>query len=980
MGGGPGAKVDGGRHDAEKRRECASAVRPVFPVREVDGAIAHGNDDEFLDELCAPCGEEEQVETPLCLPSVYQPTRSEYLDHCITHYPFRVWCKHCLEGRGREFAHEHHRGDKDARSIPVISFDYCFISDVGDVTTGVEFEAAGDGVAKVLVVRDGKSKCVFAHVVPAKGVDEAGFAVATLVDDVKWLGYNKIALKSDNERAIVKLLSEALRELRISGLDQCLEEHPPEYDPQSNGSAEIGVKLLKGHLRTLKSCLESRIGHKIPVQHPVVAWMTRHAANLITWYAKGHDGRTGYQRAKTRDFRTRLMGFGEFCRFKNRSHEPIANVNGGTRFHSGVFLGIDQRTGQYMVYSDNSIKLARTVVRVPESEKWCKESRAGVKVTPHSLHVPQETEVIFKDKAEVEKNDFTDKAIVSRNVYLRASDFEEHGTTRGCAKCDHYRMTMSWVGHGKPHSAVCRKRITEAIASTEAGRIRIGAATDRLDKTVEALGQQFRSDVPQGENVADVVQHQPEQTVPQFIPMPAGQHEPVHQAPSGDAGVDFESREVPPSPDEPGIGETREMRSEDEPYAVPLCPDGQEIPGMEVDLVEETDNDLKAIMAVMRRDEKAEIQEANAEMMAVIRSLGGDHHRYGRERRKALKAVVSEIYSPPRVTAAIKLLPELRLIPGFALDLTTADSDGKLWDFDSKVMRERAMKRVKEERPLLLVGSPMCTAFSTWQRINNLLRCPVTVAAEKKRAVEHLRFCVAFYREQMIHGRYFLHEHPAYASSWQDEEMKKLMSEAGVVQATADQCQYGSQAPDGSPVKKPTTFLTNSPELAKELSTRCSGKKGECSRPGGGTHTQCRGKVARAAAIYHFKLCRAILVGFRNQLKVDGCYKDGFVGLLERNQEQEELPMRLPLNLITSKERDLLPIHRLTDAKGFVLNVRIEDDTVYRDDLTGQVLDATLVRAARAKEMEYFEAKVVWEVKDMGEARRVTGKPPVTVR
>ena len=119
---------------------------------------------------------------------------------------------------------------------------------------------------------------------------------------MKWLGYNKIALKSDNEPAIVKLLAEALRELRIQGLEQCLEEHSPEYDPQSNGSAEVGVKLLKGHLRTLKSCLESQIGHKIPVRHPLVAWMVRHAANLITWCSKGHDGRTGYQRVKAREF------------------------------------------------------------------------------------------------------------------------------------------------------------------------------------------------------------------------------------------------------------------------------------------------------------------------------------------------------------------------------------------------------------------------------------------------------------------------------------------------------------------------------------------------------------------------------------------------------------------------------------------------------------------------------------------------------
>mgnify|MGYP001458268501 CR=1 FL=1 len=164
-------------------------MRPVFPVREVDGAIATDDVDNalFHDELCAPCEDEEQAEMPLCLPDVYQPTPSEYADQCITHYPFRVWCRHCLEGRGREFAHEHHRGDKDARSVPVISFDYCYLSDVGKVTTHDGFEAAGDGAVKILVARDGKSKSVFAHVVPSKGFDEAGFAVGVLIDDIKWL-------------------------------------------------------------------------------------------------------------------------------------------------------------------------------------------------------------------------------------------------------------------------------------------------------------------------------------------------------------------------------------------------------------------------------------------------------------------------------------------------------------------------------------------------------------------------------------------------------------------------------------------------------------------------------------------------------------------------------------------------------------------------------------------------------------------------
>ena len=95
----------------------------------------------------------------------------------------------------------------------MISFDYCFVSDVGEITITAEFEAAGEGAAKILVARDGKSKSVFAHVVHMKGFDEAGFAAGVLVDDVKWLGYNKIALKTNNEKPIVRLLTEALREL-----------------------------------------------------------------------------------------------------------------------------------------------------------------------------------------------------------------------------------------------------------------------------------------------------------------------------------------------------------------------------------------------------------------------------------------------------------------------------------------------------------------------------------------------------------------------------------------------------------------------------------------------------------------------------------------------------------------------------------------------------------------------------------------------
>ena len=138
------------------RRGVAEAV---FPVGEIE------TEGMYDDVLCAPCeGEEEQAAVPASLPTVYQPTHSEYLDHCVTHYPFRAWCRHCLEGRGREFGHEAHRGDKDARAMPVISFDYAFLSDRGEVTNQEEFESAGETAAKLLVIRDSRSKSVFARI------------------------------------------------------------------------------------------------------------------------------------------------------------------------------------------------------------------------------------------------------------------------------------------------------------------------------------------------------------------------------------------------------------------------------------------------------------------------------------------------------------------------------------------------------------------------------------------------------------------------------------------------------------------------------------------------------------------------------------------------------------------------------------------------------------------------------------------------
>ena len=340
-----------------------------------------------------------------------------------------------------------------------------------------------------------------------------------------------------------------------------------------------------------------------------------------------------------------------------------------------------------MIYSDDSIKLARTVVRVPNVEKWDRESLLAVKATPLSLHVPKDMEVVFREKVDVEIAPEQAQSI-ARQLYLYPSDFigpDGFGLSRGCPKCDFYLRNNRWGKNN--HSSASRDRVQTELAGTESGQQRIAAARERLNRTVWELSNGQERDLPQGENVRDddgVVQDRaalsPSDKIPEFIPMPEGQH----VAPNVESPVAEPIEYSPPQGDTP-LGEQSMDVLDHEPQ-------------MDIGVIDEQpETDLKDSMSVLQRGERSEIAQHDREIVAVIKSLGGDGNRYRRERKRAIRHVVSEIYSPPRVTAATKLLPELRLVPGFALDLTTVNEQGEPWNFDLKVMRDEALRRERDE-------------------------------------------------------------------------------------------------------------------------------------------------------------------------------------------------------------------------------------------------------------------------------------------
>ena len=61
---------------------------------------------------------------------------------------------------------------------------------------------------------------------------------------------------------------------------------------------------------------------------------------------------------------------------------------------------------------------------------------------------------------------------------------------------------------------------------------------------------------------------------------------------------------------------------------------------------------------------------------------------------------------------------------------------------------------------------------------------------EYQKAVKHMEFVSKLYKMQIADGRYFLHEHPQQASSWNLRCMKSRLNKETVFRAVADMCQY----------------------------------------------------------------------------------------------------------------------------------------------------------------------------------------------
>ena len=632
---------------------------PVRPEEESDregSGGASGSGDGRADTVKA---KEDDIEGPeeavVAKPArdPHAPSQAERDAHEATHLPFRSWCAECVSGRRDNPPHT--RRAPEERLVPEVLMDYAFVRR-HDETQNMT----------ILIMKDRESRAVRAWTMRNKGVcfEEAA---ARAVEGIKGFGHtNKILVKVDNEPALKALRDEVIKLLG----QQAIPVAPPAKESESNGAVENGVKLFKGLLRVHLMALERKIDGFIPSAHPLMAWLVEHVSDIITKYLQSSDGKTGYQRLFGKSVHEEGLEFGEKVMYRlKRSQET--NVVLDPRWKPGYWLGRTWGSISHRIApSARTVVECRAVHRVPLEERWDREGLNGLQATPWQWAVPEaepaatEPAVIAprseEERAKDQPRAVRDQEFKARRAYITTKDLEKWGYTAGCRRCRTLRAGQSV--RGLQHTEQCRTRIERCLANDGDPRMQ--------------------------PRVADAV---------------AGQEE-NH----GEGAVEAPAV-APEAPAEPHDGEPREEAEDDDNYedgyeSVESFKDNEDEESEDTNMhhvrEDEDDKDLAAL-------KKRGMPESVAREYIGIYELFLIHGVPANEARKK----VTELFSPPRVTAEIQRLPVLNLVAGSTFDLRM-DAQGRSWNFLLKKDRDRAREQMEQEKPFLVVGSPTTRAWT----------------------------------------------------------------------------------------------------------------------------------------------------------------------------------------------------------------------------------------------------------------------------
>jgi hypothetical protein len=819
--------------------------------------------------------------------------------------------------QGRRAAPAHCRTKRGAGEIPEVSFDYAFCRRDDETE-----------LATLLVMRDRDSKSIRAWTLEHKGVDMAE-TVNRAVAGVQQLGYRgRVLIRTDGEAAL-KTLRNAITAALPDGATPIT---TPVGESASNGGIEGAVRIVKDMVRVHLAALERKIVAKIPSGHPVLTWLVEHVSDIISKYMVGLDGKTAYERLFGRAVREEGLEFGETLHWKHRPTQDM-NVVLDTRWSSGVWLGRSWGGIVHQIFANGKVHTIRGIQRQPRDQRWRKEAIEAITATPWDREPSAEGELRVLPPlappaaaAAAKEPEVREQEYNPRRVFIKQTDLERFGFTEQCRRCQ--LMRRGAKAQGVKHSDECRLRVEQCLR--DAGDPRLDRAEARaLDELERRAADEAPPAAPPAEPAAPLPYQRPDEA-------PAWRHALENRAAPAAAPA------TPRADDEDDMSEGRVddsgdavMRVEPSPYSsyTGRGPDAGRGPD-----VTRTKGQTFSSSGVASASHPPRIW---AEGQKFVVKVG--------------PAAVAELYSPPRVTAALPR-PSAHasgLVAGSTFDLI-ADESGVAWDFTRPSDRRRAWDRLRAEKPYLVVGSPPCTMYSRLQVNLNAQKMDKARWESRLREAEVLlTFAAAVYKMQLLGGRHFLHEHPAGATSWTHPAIVKLLALKGVGAVVSHQCQFGLETTgaDGrrAPAMKPTRFMSSAPAVLAALSRRCAG---------GHVHAPLLGGTrAKDAASYPPELCEAIARGAAEQLRQD---KPGLHAVSGPAASTEVHCGAAPGR--AKNEDDELAAWSVGETY---------------DEITGAVLPPDLVRQARAEEVKFMLDWGVWERAPISDCWRDTGRAPI---
>ena len=103
--------------------------------------------------------------------------------------------------------------------------------------------------------------------------------------------------------------------------------------------------------------------------HPVMAWLVQHAADCLSKYQIGEDGKTAYERLKGKKFSCAVVEFGEKVHYRKHVKGHKDNKL-DSKWGEGYFLGFYWKTSEALIGTSEGVKRSGTIRRVGAHRRW----------------------------------------------------------------------------------------------------------------------------------------------------------------------------------------------------------------------------------------------------------------------------------------------------------------------------------------------------------------------------------------------------------------------------------------------------------------------------------------------------------------------------------------------------------------------------------------------------------------------------------